>query len=481
MSSRFTGVLSFIIVSLFAFALMGCVERDAHGETANVAEATRGDHGDHADHDKHAGHGHEASPAAAPKDACCPAGEHGGHGAAEGGHAEQGHAEHAEGEHGHSERSDLDRPADELFAARCEHNVPTHQCDECRYEVGVVRVVPDLIDGGLVQVASVASRKLDSPIRFTGEIRFDERRVAHLAPVVAGAVRRVLVDVGERVRAGQPLVELDSADLAGAQGASLEAASALRLAEREYERQRELRDAKVASEKEYLNARESFEAARARAEAASRSLAGLGGGGAGRYVIRAPIAGTVLEMHAVTGEFVESGREIMLVGDTAGLWVWVDLFEKHLDAVSTAQRSGNLTATVKVDAYPGETFVGTLDHVGQVMDEASRTVKARVSLANPGGRLRPGMFADVTLHPEGARDALAVPATAVLSDAGRDFVFVRHDGEYFLRRPVTRGISNGDFLEVAGGLSPGQEIVTVGAFLLKSDVLRSKMGAGCAD
>lgn len=358
--------------------------------------------------------------------------------------------------------------------------MPTHQCDECRYEVGVARVAADLIADGLVRVESVTARKLDAPIRLTGEVRFDERRVAHLAPVVSGSIRRVLVDVGERVRAGQPLVELDSADLAGTQGAALEAASALRLAEREYERQRELRNANVASEKEYLNARENLESARARSSAATRTLAGMGGG-AGRYVLRAPIAGSVLDLHAVTGEFVESGREIMLIGDTDALWVWVDLFEKHLDAVSTAQRTGNATATVRVDAYPGETFVGTLDVVGQVMDEASRTVKARVTLPNPGGRLRPGMFADVSLHPEGARDALAVPATAVQSDEGRDFVFVRHEGDYFVRRPVTKGISNGDFLEVAGGLSPGQEIVTVGAFLLKSDVLRSKMGAGCAD
>ncbi|MCL4233169.1 MAG: efflux RND transporter periplasmic adaptor subunit [Deltaproteobacteria bacterium] len=469
MSSRFHGVLSFLSIFALALPLAGCVERAAHGETANSAEAA------HGDHDDHAGHDHGAVPADAPKDACCPAGEHGGHGQAEHGEAEKGHDEH-----GHAEGSDLDRPADELFAARCEHSMPTHQCDECRYEVGVARVAADLIADGLVRVESVTARKLDAPIRLTGEVRFDERRVAHLAPVVSGSIRRVLVDVGERVRAGQPLVELDSADLAGTQGAALEAASALRLAEREYERQRELRNANVASEKEYLNARENLESARARSSAATRTLAGMGGG-AGRYVLRAPIAGSVLDLHAVTGEFVESGREIMLIGDTDALWVWVDLFEKHLDAVSTAQRTGNATATVRVDAYPGETFVGTLDVVGQVMDEASRTVKARVTLPNPGGRLRPGMFADVSLHPEGARDALAVPATAVQSDEGRDFVFVRHEGDYFVRRPVTKGISNGDFLEVAGGLSPGQEIVTVGAFLLKSDVLRSKMGAGCAD
>ncbi len=458
----FDRTIQFLFVLTIAVALGGCVDRDAHGETTAADSHESG----HDDHDGHAGHeDHAAAPPA---------------GAATGVVGHDDHAAAHGDEHGHAEGSDLDRPAEALFAARCEHNVPTHQCDECRYEVGVVRVAADLIADGLVQVEPVAARKLDAPIRLTGEIRFDERRVAHMAPVVSGTVKRVLVDLGQAVRAGQPLVELDSVDLAGTQGAAAEAASALRLAEREFERQRELREANVASEKDYQTAHENLETARARASAASRMLAGMGGG-AGRYILRAPIAGTVLDMHAATGEFVESGREIMLVGDVSGLWVWVDLFEKHLAPVSDARRAGTLTATVRVDAWPDETFTGVVDFVGSAMDETSRTVKARISLANPGERLRPGMFADVSLHGEGARESLAVPTTAVVSDEGRDFVFVRHEGDYFVRRPVTKGLLSGDFSEIADGLNPGQEVVTVGAFLLKSDVLRSKMGAGCAD
>jgi cobalt-zinc-cadmium efflux system membrane fusion protein len=90
------------------------------------------------------------------------------------------------------------------------------------------------------------------------------------------------------------------------------------------------------------------------------------------------------------------------------------------------------------------------------------------------------MFAKVSLVLEDGTEGLAVPASAVLSDDGRDFVFVRHLDDYFLRRQVRRGRAVGGLVEVLDGLLPGQTVATKGSFLLKSDVLRSKMGEGCA-
>jgi membrane fusion protein, heavy metal efflux system len=198
-------------------------------------------------------------------------------------------------------------------------------------------------------------------------------------------------------------------------------------------------------------------------------------------VVRAPLAGTVLFVHVTLGELAEPGKDAILIADVSNLWVWGDLYEKQMEEVSAAWRTGTLTATVTVDAYPTEVFSGTVDFVGATMEESSRTVKIRISLANPGGKLRPGMFAKVCLYPQGAVETLAVPLVSVLSDEGRDFVFVHHDGDYYIRRPVTKGRVMGDLVEILSGLQSGQEVVNTGAFLLKSDVLRSKMGAGCAD
>ncbi len=390
--------------------------------------------------------------------------------------------------------SDLDQPAEVLLGQSCEHGKKTFECDECRYQVGVARVPRAMLDDGLVKTAVAARRKLEAPLPLTGEIRFDERRVTHLAPSTEAMVRAVRVSLGQRVRAGAALVELESVALGEAQSQYLEARGALELARRTAERAEALRQEKIASEKEWLQARSDDEAAEIRTRAAREKLIRLGlstaevdaipgrGGTAGRgaLVLRAPSAGVVLEMHAVPGELVRPDRSILTVGDLSELWLWADLYEDQLARV-VASEQGGLRAGVTVKAFPGEVFPGTVDLVGPTMDEKTRTVKVRIAVKNPAGKLRSGMFAAVQLYLPGEEEALALPRAAVLTDEGRSFVFVHRQGEYYMRRPVRTGRASLDWIEVTSGLAGGETVVSDGAFLLKSDVLRSKMGAGCAD
>jgi len=202
--------------------------------------------------------------------------------------------------------------------------------------------------------------------------------------------------------------------------------------------------------------------------------------GRGSLALRAPALGIVLEMHAVPGELVRPDQSILTVGDLSDLWLWADLYEDQLGRVLSAGRAP-LRAAVAVKAFPGESFPGTVDFVGPTMDEKTRTVKVRIAVKNPSGKLRAGMFAAVQLYLPGDEEALVVPRSAVLSDDGRSFVFVHRQGEFFIRRPVETGRSSLDWVEVKSGLEGGELLATDGSFLLKSDVLRSKMGAGCAD
>jgi cobalt-zinc-cadmium efflux system membrane fusion protein len=418
-----------------------------------------------------------------------------GHGA---GNAAAAHAEHGdEGGQGHGPRkiSDLDRPVDELFADACEHGKKTHECDECRYGVGVVRVPAKLVDAGLVRKASVSERRVEEPVALTGEVRFDERHVTHISPRVEGTVRKVHASLGERVRRGQQLVELESVQLGEAESELLAAEAGLRLARSSFERQEQLRREQISSEKEFLVARQEHEAARIRARSAQEKLARLGvargdvarlagagrSSGDGALVVRAPADGIVLEMHAVPGELVKPDDSIVTVGDVSSMWVWADLHEDQLERVLDAQRTGKLRAEIAVKAFPDASFPGTVDFVGPTMDERTRTVKVRVAAANPDAKLRAGMFASVRIFLPGREEALVVPKAAVLSDEGRSFVFVHHHGEYWIRRPVEPGRRWVDWVEVKSGLSGSETLAADGSFLLKSDVLRSKMGAGCAD
>ncbi len=409
--------------------------------------------------------------------------------------APPGHESH--GEHGGEagKVSDLDRPVDELFAESCEHGRKTHACDECRYGVGVVRVPEKLVLDGLVKSATVGRGRLDVPVPLTGEVRFADKRVTHLTPRTDGVVREVRVALGQKVDAGQPLLEMESVSLGEAESAWLETEASQRLARRAFERQAKLREEGISSEKEYLLARQEAEAAGIRSQAAADKLRRLGlspqeiealgragpAGARGRLVVRAPASGTILEMHAVPGETVKSDQSVFTIGDLSVLWVSADVYEAQVQQVLSHEGHGDMRAVVTAKAYPDHEFPASVDFVSPSMDEKTRTLKVRVGVRNPDGRLRAGMFVNVLLYLPSGDEVVVVPRVSVLADAGRSFVFVRHHGEYWVRRPVEVGRASGEIVEVRKGLSGGETIATEGCFLLKSDVLRSKMGAGCAD
>lgn len=399
-----------------------------------------------------------------------------------------GHDDHAGHDHGEGEgeASDLDQPVEALFAASCEHDVKTFACDECRYEVGVARAPSDLFTGGLLHAVTPAREPVRAPLTLTGEVKFDERRVAHLAPPAEGIVSRVLVAVGDRVRRGDVLVEIESGEAAQTGAELREARSRLELADQAHERARALREQDIAAEKDLRQAAQELESARIRLETARAQAARLGastdataagGGSASLLRLRAPADGTVLFLHAVGGEPARTGEVMATVGNIAVIWVWADLYERDLAKLAPAP----LPAEVMVRAWPDQAFAGTVDFISPSIDEASRTVKLRVTVPNPDGRLLAGMFATVRVMLPGDERALTLPRDSVLEDEGRAFVFVHHHDDFYVRRPVTTGRAWGDRLEITGGLQGDETVVAEGAFLLKSDVLRSKMGAGCAD
>jgi membrane fusion protein, heavy metal efflux system len=396
-----------------------------------------------------------------------------------------------------TEVSDLDRPVKDLLAARCEHEIPTFTCDECRYEVGVAKAGEELFDparGGRLATVRAGSRPLGSGKDSNGEIRLNEERAVYLSPLAPGVVRSILVDLGSQVEAGQVLFEVESGEFRQAKADLLRAEAALTLAEATAARERDLHDKGVCPRKDVLEAEAALGQARADHTAVVGQLLAFGlaqpevdalltasaAAQSGLMPVRAPFAGTVLERSLSLGQQAQPGDRLLLLADTARVWVITTVYEREVAAVLQAQKLGPVQAAVTVSAYPDLTFAGRVEQVGGTLDEATRTANVRVVVDNPGNQLRAGMFARVQLLEACAASGLALPEEAVLDDEGRTFVFVRAEGPYFIRRPVTTGRSAAGWVEVSG-IAAGDEVVTRGAFLLKSDVLRSKMGAGCAD
>ncbi|MBW1789508.1 MAG: efflux RND transporter periplasmic adaptor subunit [Deltaproteobacteria bacterium] len=418
-------------------------------------------------------------------------------------HQEHAHENHHEGhEHGEEgEGGDLSMSVEEITETECEHGIPAFQCEECRYEVGVVKVDEALIKqtgktgSALVGTARVMTEAHKAGLNVTGEMKLNENTAAHISPKIEGVIHAVNVDFGSRVKKNDILFAIESPTLSQAVGKYAKHLSMVELHSKIYVREKSLYEQKITSEQELLEARVDLEREQADLHATKKHLQVLGltekdideglknnrAWGDGILPIRSPIDGTIIEKHAVVGELVEPTSDTMLVANLDTVWVWADIYEHDLSAIVRKMKDGPIPVEVRQAAFPDQSFYGHIDYVGATMDEQTRTVKVRAVIDNQDGLLRPGMFCEVAVQIGSEENVLTIPKSALLFDEGATFVYKHWRDDYYLRRPVKKGREFSERVEITEGIAPGEIIVTDAAFLLKSDTLRSKMGAGCAD
>lgn len=385
---------------------------------------------------------------------------------------------------------------EDVLRSPCEHDVAIVDCDECRYEAGVAKISPEvaeeLVETWFVRTEQRATKRLN----LTGEVQFDLTRVVEVASPAAACVERIHKNLGDTVVAGDVLAIVQSSELGEAQAGYLEARAKLDLARQTFKREQQLYDRKVSSEADYLIARSELASAEASLAAVRKRLQLFGltedriaslvsadsDVSFGQLALASPIAGTVVEQDVVCGQRVGASDTMYRIADLTRVWVWCDLYESDLALLHDLLATGaTVEAEVHAGAFPQTVFHGVIDMIGNQLDRETRTLKVRVAADNPEGRLRPGMFIRATIGLDTDRAVLRVPSTAVLSDAGRQFVFVRlrEDG-LWIRRDVAAGASEAGMVEVYQGLADGDLVAARGAFMFKSEVLKEKMGAGCA-
>lgn len=411
--------------------------------------------------------------------------------------AEEQHDDHDHSSEEHEEeQTSFDRSAlDRIAGQQCEHDVPILDCDECRYEVGAVEVAPSLLDpdgDDLIRTTQLNARSIGRALQLTGEVSFDERRVAHVSPRVGGIVRQTHVSLGDRVEKGARLIVMDSLELGKLRSRYLQAGARLELAQKNYDRAERLHERRIASGREKLLAETTLRETKIELESAREQLrlVGLSSRGpdssgakqlrGGGTLLTSPVDGTVVSMHAVNGERVSPEESVITIADLSKVWVWADVYERDLAQLLRASKNTALQANVEVAAFEGQRFSGEVTYVGAVMEETTRTVKVRVDVDNTEGLLRPGMFANISIDLGEGVPTLVVPAEAVMEHEDQSFIFVKVGPHRFLRRDVTAKTIDGAQIALIDGVVEGEDVVVRGAFLLKSDVLREQMGAGCA-
>jgi RND family efflux transporter MFP subunit len=308
-----------------------------------------------------------------------------------------------------------------------------------------------------VRTVPVTRAAVTRTVRAVGAVRYDETRQADVNVKVEGWIRDLYVDyTGQAIRAGQPLFTLYSPDLLTTENEFL-----LALKTRDQMQQSMIPDARERAEALVASARQrlllwDLTAEQVRDLETRRQASEA-------LVFRAPVSGFVLEKQAVKGLHVMPGQSLYKVADVGSVWVEADVYENELADVRIGA-----PAAVTVDAYPGQRFNGRAIYIYPYLDEKTRTNKVRFAFANAGGRLKPGMFANVELQTRGGT-GLLVPMNAVLDSGTEQLVFVAQGDGMFEPRKVKVGRRLTDTIEILDGVKDGEQVATGATFFLDSE------------
>ena len=336
--------------------------------------------------------------------------------------------------------------------------IPVYEGEEPDAGGPAVKISIDKVQKLGVKSEPAALRELTRTVRAVGTVQIDERQVFTVAPKFEGWIERLQVNsTGQSVRRGETLMEVYSPDLITAQQEYLIAwkgvesvkdagpdtqASMRQLSASALQR---LRNWDISDEELHRLQKEGV---------ARRSL-----------TLRSPVSGVVLEKPALKGMRFMPGEVLYKISDLSSLWLLADIFEQDLAQIEQGQ-----TAKIMVNAYPGKVFTGKVAFVYPTVTPETRTAKLRINLANPGGLLKPAMYASIEIVAGRAKaKALAVPDSAVLDSGTRQVVLVQRGEGLFEPRPVRLGTRADGYVEVPEGLEAGENVVTSANFLIDSE------------
>jgi membrane fusion protein, heavy metal efflux system len=365
-----------------------------------------------------------------------------------------------------------------------EHGVPEAQCAVCKPDLAAKLKPGESMQVRLpstnstsivgVQTAMPETGAIADGIECVAEVSFNQNKLAQIAAPVSGIVQTVDVDLGTRVEENQTVAKIWSASIA-------EAIAKAVLAHQTLDRERKLRADRVTSQA-------GLDEAEATHRAACQQLRTLGfteeqidemGRKPQEQVlmeVRAPFAGEIAERMAVRGSLVDAGKPLFTLVDPSTVWAMLQVPEASLPRVK-----GGQTVELRVDSLPGKVFTGQLTWIGPAVDERTRMARARAEFANPDHLLKDKMFATARILTRQAEGAMLVPPSAIQHIGGRPFVFVKLAEDLFDVRAVQLGAKFDGRQEVLAGVTPQEQIAVSHAFAVKSAMLMSRLGAGCAD
>jgi len=326
---------------------------------------------------------------------------------------------------------------------------------------------------GHIKIEELSTRSGAEVIRATGTVEFNADRIARILAPVAGQVQELHLNVGDDVRRGDTVFVLSSREVAAAIAEHLASQKDLDLSEKTFAMTKDLFEHQAASRIAMQQSENDVAKARAKVAQTAEILRVLGfdesalensGALPSHVPVRAPINGTVTERTITNGQFVGvESTPLMTIADLSSVWVQADVFERDLHSIAAGEKADVTTA-----AYPDDHFSAQVARIGTVVDAQTRTAKIRFVTANPGLRLKPGMFTTATLQIPGSSTGLTAPAKAVFVEGGHSFSYVQTGPSEFERREVETVPAGGNRVRVTRGLATGDKVVTDGVLLLRA-------------
>ena len=375
-----------------------------------------------------------------------------------------------------------------------EHGFPESACPKCNPQTppGGIAQIPGIEPGTqiifkqtghekAVGIETVPAREVPVGLgtRAPARIEFNRNHLADVRAAVPGIVREVLVDLGQKVEKGTPLFVLESAHVGEVQAQIRSASEELKTARANLERQEKLFAKGLSAERKVEVARRDSEEAESRLSSLRSSLRLSGGTGTsstGRYTLRAPIDGTIVYRPGVVGAFATEETSLATVADTSTMWAMLDVAEQESFALKNGQ-----PVVLTVDGAQGLEFAGKVSWIAPEVDSRTRTVKVRAEIDNTDGRLRSNQFARAEIGIAPDLSGVVVPKGAVQRLSEGTVVFVRKEEGTYEPRVVEAGRSDGEIVQVRGNLKVGESVVTTGAFILKTELSKDSIGAGCCE
>ncbi len=313
-----------------------------------------------------------------------------------------------------------------------------------------------------IKTEIVQKKTIAVPLTLPGKIDFDERKVANITSRITGRIEKIYAYTNDNISAKEIVAEIYSQDFIALQYEFLQAVERV---ERAQQNNRE----------EPLTAKSLYESVKQKLiilELNETDINELTSTKIPKqyYPIRAPFSGTILESRVKKGMLLQSGDKLFDFANLSTVWALADVYERDLPRVHTGMK-----AEVSTSFYP-ESFSGTITSIYNVVDEKSRTVKARIELNNSSRKLKPEMFCLVKIQTQFEKETIKIPSTALMGETEKHFVFIAINNTTFERRDIRIGFETKEFAEVVDGLLIGEIIVVNGGFFLKSELAKETFG-----